>query len=108
MLTFVLFRRPLAPSIQMYSARTLPFWSNFMYLANCDRWVRRDAKRWEKCAWCSIGEKTHVGGIGNDGGLDTSLRNLLVLSGCTHRKSKFLLQRMAATHHDGQIRVSGR
>jgi hypothetical protein len=36
-LTFVLFRIPLLPSIQMYSARTLPFWSNFMYLANCDR-----------------------------------------------------------------------
>jgi hypothetical protein len=35
-LTFVLFRRPFDPSIQMYSARTLPFWSNFMYLANCE------------------------------------------------------------------------
>jgi len=34
-LTLVLLRSPLLPSIQMYSARTLPFWSNFMYLANC-------------------------------------------------------------------------
>lgn len=32
--TLVLLRRPLVPSIQMYSARTLPFWSSFMYLAN--------------------------------------------------------------------------
>ena len=36
MLTFVLFRRPLEPSIQIYSARTWPRWSNFMYLATID------------------------------------------------------------------------
>lgn len=34
LLTFVLLRRPFEPSIQMYSARTLPFWSKAMYLAN--------------------------------------------------------------------------
>lgn len=39
-LTFVLLRRPFVPSIHMYSASTLPFWSNFMYLANW--WTKSD------------------------------------------------------------------
>ena len=33
--TLVLERTPLVPSIQMYSARTAPFWSSFMYFRSC-------------------------------------------------------------------------
>ncbi len=58
-LTFVLFRRPFEPSIQMYSARTLPLWSNFMYLAN-----------WRRVRFAQTKDtrnKTHVGSVRNDG-----------------------------------------
>ena len=34
-LTLVFERRPLVPSIQMYSARTFPPWSKFMYFRSC-------------------------------------------------------------------------
>jgi hypothetical protein len=57
-----LLRRPFEPSIQMYSARTLPLWSNFMYLAN-----------WEESQICpdkgrQVRKKTYVGSVGNNGG----------------------------------------
>lgn len=58
-LTFVLFRRPFEPSIQMYSARTLPLWSNFMYLAN-----------WRRVRFAQTKDtrnKTHVGSVRNHG-----------------------------------------
>jgi hypothetical protein len=43
-LTLVLLRMPLEPSIQMYSANTLFRWSSFMYLANCYAMVRSDVR----------------------------------------------------------------
>jgi hypothetical protein len=76
-LTFVLFRRPFDPSIQMYSARTLPLWSNFMYLANCDDgsvYLHSAMREGRKLQLRK--RRTHICGIGDDSRLaDTSLRD---------------------------------
>ena len=45
----------------MYSARTLPFWSSAMYLANCEHSVRAASKGSE-----GSGSRTHVADIGDD------------------------------------------
>jgi hypothetical protein len=56
-LTLVLLRRPLVPSIQMYSARHLPLWSRLMYLASCARWsqpVQQAAAGLEMLTLCEL------------------------------------------------------
>ncbi len=46
-LTFVLLRSPFVPSIQMYSASALPFWSRAIYFANWREKVSQTLSRIE-------------------------------------------------------------